>query len=137
MIREFIVDALTRLQTKLARSKVLSLKLPLETNKSCPFPTSRSRICCSKKKKRRHSAVEDVAEEEGTRVETHNSILSLIFIVERKEEKEKHDMLKEPPVVSPRLTLHSVSEQVDTSLHLNFPYMLLWKSLIESTWRRH
>ena len=32
------------------RSKVLRLKLPLETNKSCPFPTSRSQICCSKKK---------------------------------------------------------------------------------------
>ncbi|BBN69077.1 ankyrin repeat-containing 2B [Prunus dulcis] len=60
-------------------------------------------LLLQKEKKRRHSAVEDVAEEEGTRVETHNSILSL----------------------------------VDTSLHLNFPYMLLWKSLIESTWRRH
>ena len=35
-------------------------------------------LLLQKEKKRRHSAVEDVAEEEGTRVETHNSILSLV-----------------------------------------------------------
>ncbi|KAI5335013.1 hypothetical protein L3X38_025146 [Prunus dulcis] len=37
-------------------------------------------LLLQKEKNGRHSAVEDVAEEEGTRVETHNSILSLKMV---------------------------------------------------------
>ncbi|BBH04887.1 hypothetical protein Prudu_016134 [Prunus dulcis] len=45
--------------------------------RAAPFQLPEAEFAAPKRKKRRHSAVEDVAEEEGTRVETHNSILSL------------------------------------------------------------
>ncbi|CAB4273154.1 unnamed protein product [Prunus armeniaca] len=47
---------------------------------AAPFQLPEAEFATPKRKKRRHSTVENTAEGEGTRVETHNSILSLKMV---------------------------------------------------------
>ncbi|CAL8991274.1 unnamed protein product [Prunus brigantina] len=48
--------------------------------RATPFQLPEAEFATPKRKKRRHSTVENTAEGEGTRVETHNSILSLKMV---------------------------------------------------------